>query len=1111
MALRSVRFYRRTTLSVFLGAAIASAVLVGGLLVGDCVTYSLRRLALMRLGETRAAMQLHGRFFDADLAARFEREATAPTAAALVLNGVLLANRSDNEPTQVNHVQIVGVTSNFWRLSTGPAYPLDRNQAAVNPTLAKQAGITEGEAISLRVGRASLMPRDAPLASRGDALTRRGTFTVRHVVPDGHLGRFSLAANQVAPRTVFVDMEWLQEAAGIPGRANVMLVGASPEGDPPVDALNRMLKRVWRLNDVGISLRRHESIVQLQSDRIFLEPAVSEAAESAGLSTDCEAAGTLTYLVDSVRHGERVTPYSFAVAIEPSSDAAQRLVPPGMRDDDVIINQWLAEQIKASQGDTVTVAYHALTPDGFDACERTFTVRRVAAMEEFENERNLLPAFPGLTDVEQCREWDIGMPMDEAALQDAANEAYWDTYRATPKLVVSLAAGRQMWANRFGNTSAIRYPLAKTNEADLHHALIHAIDPASLGLALMPVRDHALKAVTEGLSLGEWFASMSCFLIASALILTAMLFAFGIQQRAEEMGILLGVGHRASHVRRQFLWEGSIVALVACTVGGVLGLGYTRLLIFGLAQYWQGAVPNAAIRYHAEPGTVFAGVGCSLVCALTAMGIAMRRQSQRPARALLAGDLTQEQKQGTSRPTERGPLVFVLGCVLAASGAVAFGLLSEGTHAVYVFFGAGFLLLMAGLGLSNMLLQHLNRKGGRRLSVSRMGTRNAARRPGRSLTVVALMALGGFIVFAVSAMQQDLAASANQRSSGTGGFALFGESTIPVPDALETQKGRAAFGLEREECLTNVQFVSLKVREGDDASCFNLNRAQAPRLLGVDVDALRSRGAFMPQGATDGIPWSLLDVSLPDGVVPGLAGDTTTVMWNLRKRVDPETGDEIVYRDERGEPFRVRLVGTLPVPLSILQGTVLIPKTAFVERYPSESGYRMFLVDLPNESDPAVVQQALTRRTDRIGLDVTSALSRLLAFHSVEATYLSMFLVLGGLGVILGTLGLGILVLRNMLERRSELAILRCIGFSRPRILWLVLVEHWLLLALGLGCGLISTMVAIWPSLASPGMHVPLRSIAALAGGIVLAGCASTTIAVLVALHGELIPALRNE
>jgi putative ABC transport system permease protein len=1104
-----VRFYWRTELSVFLGTAIAAAALVGGLLVGDCVTYSLRRLALMRLGETHQAMQLRGRFFDADLATRLEAAAYVPVTPVLVLRGVVLAAQPDGDTVQVNHVQVVGVDSRFWRLAPGASYALDRDTVAVNQKLAAQLGIAEGAEISVRVGKPSLMPHDAPLASRKDALTRRGTFTVGHVVSDDHLGRFSLAANQVAPHNVFVDIGWLQDAIDLPGRANTMLVGALSASAGEVSAA---VKQVWRPEDMGLTLRRRGATLQLESDRIFIEPAVSSAGLFAGLETGSDAVGVLTYLVNSVRKGDRSTPYSFAVAAEASRDASLSLVPPGMRDDEVIINQWLADQLEAGAGDTITVSYFALHPSGgFVERERGFTVRRVASMDEVENERVLMPMFPGLTDVDQCREWDVGMPMEEAALQDEANQAYWDAYGATPKLIVALAAGQEMWANRFGDLSAIRYRVRERDEPALRESLRRAIDPAALGLFLKPVREQALKAVSEALSLGEWFAYMSFFLIAAALMLTGMLFVFGIQQRSEEIGILLGVGHRPGHVRRLFLWEGGIVALGACMVGGLLGTGYTRFLVWGLARYWQGAVANAAIVYHAETSTVAMGVGSSFVCALVAMGIAMWHQTRRSARELLAGDIAEGRSMKAGRRARLRTLAFSVFALFAAYGTVVLARVGDDADTVTLFFGAGFLLLLSGLGFSRLLLQRLEPGEGQSLTVSNMGLRNAARRPGRSLTAVALLAFGCFIVFAVSAMQQDLAASAGERWSGTGGFALFGETTLPVPDALEAEEGRARFGLDREDALAGVEIVSVKVRDGDDASCFNLNRAQTPRLLGVDAGAFRSRGAFMAKRDRDGSPWSLLDVELPDGVIPGLAGDTTTVMWNLQKRVGPDVGDEIVYRNEQGETFRVRLVGTLPMPLSVLQGTVLISKADFMARYPSESGYRLFLADLPDGADAAAVQQALTRRLDRVGLDMTPSLDRLLAFHGVEATYLTMFLVLGGLGVVLGTFGLGIVVLRNMLERRSELAILRCVGFSRARVLWLVLAEHWMLLLLGLGCGLVSAMVAIYPSLSTPGMHVPLGGIAALLGGIVLAGLGSTGIAVFVALRGDLIPALRKE
>jgi len=574
--------------------------------------------------------------------------------------------------------------------------------------------------------------------------------------------------------------------------------------------------------------------------------------------------------------------------------------------------------------------------------------------------------------------------------------------------------------------------------------------------------------------------------------------------------LLLGVGYRPGRVRRQFLVEAGVVAFAGSAVGGLLGMAYTRALVLGLSRYWQGAVAGAAIRFHAEPATLTQGIVASLLCAVLAMGVAMWRQAKRPARELLVGDL------GHDRPVKAGAgpriraLAVLVVAAVAAIGTVVFGLVGGQENAVYAFFGAGSLVLVAGLSATRLLLQRFELGTERRLTVAGMGMRNASRRGGRSLTAVALLACGCFLVFAVSAMQQDLAAFAHERWSGTGGFALFGESTLPVPDPLETTDGAARFGLERDAALEEASFVSLKVRDGDDASCFNLNRAQAPRLLGVDPAAFAGRGAFVPKGGGEA-PWSLLETELPEGVVAGLAGDANTAMWNLQKKVGPEKGDEIAYRDERGELFRVKLVGALPMTLSVFQGTVLISKADFAARYPSEAGTRVFLVDLPPGAEAVPVQQALTRRMARVGVDVTTALSRLLEFHGVEATYLAMFLVLGGLGVVLGTLGLGVVVMRNVLERRSELAVLRCVGFSRRRVLWLVLAEHWLLLVLGLACGLVSALVAIYPSLAAPGMHVSVGTIGWLLAGILAAGLGSTILAVNVSLCGELIPSLRRE
>ena len=65
------------------------------------------------------------------------------------------------------------------------------------------------------------------------------------------------------------------------------------------------------------------------------------------------------------------------------------------------------------------------------------------------------------------------------------------------------------------------------------------------------------------------------------------------------------------------------------------------------------------------------------------------------------------------------------------------------------------------------------------------------------------------------------------------------------------------------------------------------------------------------------------------------------------------------------------------------------------------------------------------------GADATGTAERLAEFHRVENTYLSTFQTLGGLGLLLGTVGLATVLLRNVLERRRELALLGAVGYRR--------------------------------------------------------------------------------
>jgi ABC-type antimicrobial peptide transport system permease subunit len=135
----------------------------------------------------------------------------------------------------------------------------------------------------------------------------------------------------------------------------------------------------------------------------------------------------------------------------------------------------------------------------------------------------------------------------------------------------------------------------------------------------------------------------------------------------------------------------------------------------------------------------------------------------------------------------------------------------------------------------------------------------------------------------------------------------------------------------------------------------------------------------------------------------------------------------------------------------------------------------------------------------------------LAAYLAVENTYLTTFQALGGLGLILGSLGLAVVLLRAVWERRAELALLRAIGYSRLQLAWLMLVENGFLLLLGLGIGTVAAVLSISPQLARGAGTVPLGNLALLFAGVLAVGMVACGLAMAGAVRAALVPALRKE
>ena len=1107
--LRGLTYYWRTNVAAAVAAAVATAALTGSLIIGDSVRGSLRAITLERLGSVDCALTAP-RMFQVGLAGRIrtrlnENGGTTELRAALRLSTALVDAASDRRASRVT---LLGVTPDFWEIAPGGpnAHP-GPGQVVLNSVLADELGVAAGDSVLLMLEHAGDVPGDLALARRTDTVRTLGVEVVA-VIGNRGVGRFSLAPDQRLPRNAYVDLSWLGRRLGKSDRANYLLASQSgqADGQAAIARLAAAINAHLQLTDLGLKVivDRQRRIVQLVSEEMVLPPVVGDAAVAVVEERyPLMSWRILTHLANTIRVGDREIPYSTVVGI-------------GEGDEDrLFLNQWAASDLNAKVGDRVSVSFYASETDEGRLVERTesFMLAGVRPLREPQGDRLLTPEYPGVTDAKRIGDWDPPFPVDLKRIRPI-DEEYWGKYRATPKAYVSWAAARRLWGSRYGDLTAVRIDVPASRDLDavakeFRRALLAKLSPARFGLVFRPVREEGLAASAGNTNFAEYFFYFSFFLIVSALMLVGMLFRLGVEHRASQMGLLLATGWRVASVRRLLLVEGAATAGLGALLGGAGAVGYAWLILVGLGR-WFAVIEPGDLQLHVAAGPVAAGAAAGFLAGLAAIFLTVRRVVGVEPRSLLAGRIAPAANT-TGVSSRRGRWAAAVVLLAAAIVLVSISGPNRAIPQAAGFFGGGSLLLTAALvGLSAWLSGPVRARVARgRAAYFRLALRNAGRNPGRSVLTVGLVACALFVIVSVEAFRQRGPGDTSDRGGGSGGFTLIARSDLPVPynPADAASHDDLNIGAAAAATMKDARIFPLRLRDGDEASCLTLYRPLSPRILGVP-EALAERGGFrFAAGGDRDNPWELLDAPIEDSdgdvpVVPALA-DAGSAQYILHLPV----GGELTILDEAGGPVRLRLVGTLSH--SIFQSELLISEESFRKLFPRQSGYRSFLIDAPPAQTEAV-SDALESSLADFGLDVTPTADWLSAYAQVENTYLSTFQALGALGLLLGTFGLAAVLLRNVMQRRSELALLRAVGFRRSALGGLVLAETVLLLLLGLFIGTASAMVTIIPHLADRA-HVPLDSLVVVLAAVSAAGVGSGGVAVAAALRTPLLPALRAE
>jgi putative ABC transport system permease protein len=927
-------------------------------------------------------------------------------------------------------------------------YSQQDTDARLTPALARELGSQPGDTVLLRVEKPSAIPRES-LQGRKDDAGRTIRLTASADGPE-----FSLQPGQGEVSAIYVPLRRLQRDLAETSRANTLLL---PSAAFPKDKVT--------LDDLGIGVRTVPSGLSIETASAVMSDALVAAVSQVSSS----AQPIFSYLANSMRIGDREVPYSIVAAMGSDLPA-----------DGMALDDWAAQDLKAKPGDEVTLDYYYWEPSGSLATRTAkFKLTRILPMTGIAVDRDLTPEYPGITEAQTIGDWDPPFPVDLKKVRPR-DEEYWQKHKTAPKAFVSLETGQKLWGSRFGKVTSVR--VEGSDAAAFGQKLRALIDPQALGVAIVEPRAQALKQAEGSTDFGEYFTYFSFFLVVSALLLTGLFFQLGIGQRLREIGTLRAVGFPASRIRRLFVAEGFVLSIAGVVAGSIGAVAYAAFLLYGLKTWWRGAVGTGLLTLHVSLESLVSGAIAGVLIALLCVLATLRSLKRSSPRELLTGNRGAEEnpKKGTRwlRIVAALATIFALGLV-----ATAFRHPDAGS-----FFGAGTLLLIGAIFFEWARLRGLT---GTVSSVVKLGIRNSSHRPGRSVLVIALISSAVFLVVALDAFRRPPVAPSDPHS-GTGGFPLAAESQLPIFWDINTPAGRDNLNLG---AVKAAKFYAFRLRPGEDASCLNLYEPRTPRVLGATREFLNlNRFSFTETIAKAENPWLLLDDDPQDGAVPAIA-DANSITYVLHRKI----GDVF---DAGG--IKVKLAAALDD--SIFQSELIISEKNFTRAFPEEQGFRYFLIDGP-PSIKAPLEDALSD----YGFDVISTPERLAAFHRVENTYLSTFQALGGLGLLLGTLGLGAVLLRNVMERRKELALLRAVGYRPEHLRTMVIAENAYLLIAGTLIGAVSAMVGILPAFLQRGGHLPNPSLALLLLAVPIAGMTASLVAVRIVTRAPLLGTLRAE
>jgi putative ABC transport system permease protein len=1079
-AFRSLRYSVKDSVYQVVTVTLLSAIITGSLFTGYSVRNSLKRTSTEKLGNTDIIVSSGLRYFDASLSQRIE-SVTGEKAVSLLESDGYCQNFSSGS-TALN-IKIFGIGKDFFLFNGNDTLSVKTGYVAINSKLAYQLGINPGDEIIVHFRQVDPIPSNAPFSpSKNSNISR--VMIVERILDSSESGNFSTGVSQVVPMNIFMNARDSQESILTRVRANRILIRNSK--NRALREFQAIVSGVLEPSDIGLTLRKSEKTgeTEMISDRIFIDSTVVSQVRKSIPSVS----PVITYLANSLTIDGKSAPYSFVAGLPPS-------ILPDLCDNCIIINKWLADDIGGKNDDTLTLRWFT-TSSGNLLREKTgkFVIQRVIENDSKWSDPSLMPDFPGISGSTTCSGWDAGVPilLDRIRKKD---EAYWNEFRGTPKAFICYKTGKEIWGNNYGPATALRFPSGMLAE-DITKKLKGTFDAAKSGFTISDARRSSEKAANEGVDFSTLFLGLGIFIIVACLILLVLSMEMFFNARKKQVRTLYCLGYRNGYIRRQLFVESAFLSSAGALAGAFVGYFINMIIISQLNSVWTGAVQTDTLSADFSILPVIIGFLTTLFIASFVIVIKTGK--------FLKG-LSEPLTGASGIPSVRRNLLFLALTGVTALITILLSFFIEKHSIILAFMGGSLLFVALVLLLRFLLVKRGNTKDSSHPDLRNLVDKYFSFHPGEAITPVILIAAGIFAVIITGANKQVVGPEDLLVSGGTGGYILFAESALPVREDLNSMDGKKEFGLDEPE-FSDIIIEQAGRLSGDDASCLNLNHVSTPPILGIDQEHLIKRGSFSfashIKKCRGKNPWDLLAETPGLNTIYGIA-DQSVLEWGLKLR----TGDTLKYKSETGEDLNI-VIGAGLKP-SVFQGYLIISKKNLEKYFPTIAGGSIFLID-GNLKLSKEYKDTLTDRLSAYGFSVIDSGEKLSSFFQVTNTYLDVFTILGVFGIVLGTSGLGFVLLRNFNRRKNEFALMLAAGYSLKKIRVIVFRDNIIILVWGLATGIFSALSATLPSLNS-GNKMPWASLAFLIIALIISGTTALLLAINSISNRSLVTYLRVE